>query len=214
VSLPRSGAPFFELVDTAYIRLLTLMMAVLAALGVLTSVLMVTRERVHDLGVFGPLRSNRTLSGDSQPPGAEISPTSVPAQPGRPGVVTGHGQHRSRNVRYAGSGVFGPLNRGETRNGLARDVFHGQRGQLRKHYQVGQENQLDTLGIMINIIVLWQTVYIQAALDHLAAHGHHPDPADVARLSPLGHPTINLNGRYQTTSRPLTSGLRPLRGPR
>lgn len=72
VSLPRSGAPFFELVDTAYIRLLTLMMAVLAALGVLTSVLMVTRERVHDLGVFGPLRSNRTLSGDSQPPDAEM----------------------------------------------------------------------------------------------------------------------------------------------
>ena len=32
---------------------------------------------------------------------------------------------------------------------MARDVFHGHRGQLRKHYQVGQENQLDTLGIMI-----------------------------------------------------------------
>ena len=106
------------------------------------------------------------------------------------------------------------LNRGETRNGLPRDVFHGQRGQLRKHYQAGQENQLDTLGIMISIIVLWPTVYIQAALDHLAATGHHPGPADVARLSPLGHPTINLNGRHQTTSRPPTSGLRPLRGPR
>ena len=39
---------------------------------------------------------------------------------------------------------------------------------------------------MINVIVLWQTVYTQAALDHLAANGHHPDPADVARLSPLG----------------------------
>src|SRR5664279_1636346 len=31
---------------------------------------------------------------------------------------------------------------------LARDVFHGHRGQLRRHYQVGQENQLDSLGIM------------------------------------------------------------------
>ncbi len=31
-------------------------------------------------------------------------------------------------------------------------------------------------------------------------------------LGPLGHPTINLHGRYQTTSRPPpTSGLRPLR---
>ena len=54
---------------------------------------------------------------------------------------------------------------------------------------------------MINIIVLWQTVYIQAALD----------PADIARLSPLGHPTINLDGRYRTTSHPPTTGLRPLR---
>ena len=93
----------------------------------------------------------------------------------------------------------------------ARDVFHGHRGQIRKHYQVGQENQLDTLGIMINIIVLWQTIYTQAALDHLDANGYHPDPADIARLSPLGHPTINLDGRYQTTTRPPTSGLRPLR---
>jgi putative ABC transport system permease protein len=39
-------------VDTALARLLTIMIAVLAALGVLNSVLMVTRERVHDLGVF------------------------------------------------------------------------------------------------------------------------------------------------------------------
>ena len=80
------------------------------------------------------------------------------------------------------------LSRGERRNSLARAVFHGQRGQLWRHYQVGQENQLDSLGIMINVIVLWQTVYIQAALDHLAAKGYPIDPADVARLTPLGHP--------------------------
>ena len=30
-------------------------------------------------------------------------------------------------------------------------------------------------------------------------------------LGPLGHPTINLHCRYQTTSRPPASGLRPLR---
>jgi hypothetical protein len=64
---------------------------------------------------------------------------------------------------------------------------------------------------MINIIVLWQTVYTQAALDHLTANGYPLDPGDIARLSPLGHPTINLDGRYRTTSRPPTTGLRPLR---
>jgi hypothetical protein len=90
-------------------------------------------------------------------------------------------------------------------------VFHGQRGQLRQHYQTGQENQLGALGLMVNIIVLWQTVYTQAALDHLAAGGLEIDPADLARLSPLGHASINLHGRYQTTSRPPTNELRPLR---
>lgn len=104
------------------------------------------------------------------------------------------------------------LNRGESRNSLARDMFHGSRGRLRQHYQAGQENQLGALGLMVNVVVLWQTVYTQAALDHLAAVGEEIDPADVARLSPLGHPTINLNGRYRTLSPAPTSGLRPLRG--
>ncbi|HVA26026.1 MAG TPA: Tn3 family transposase [Chloroflexota bacterium] len=103
------------------------------------------------------------------------------------------------------------LGRGESRNSLARDTFHGGRGQLRQHYQAGQENQLGALGLMVNVIVLWQTVYIQAALDHLAANGHQLDQADVARLSPLGHPTINLQGRYRSTSRAPGGGLRPLR---
>jgi TnpA family transposase len=103
------------------------------------------------------------------------------------------------------------LGRGESRNSLARDIFHGGRGRLRQHYQAGQENQLGVLGLIVNVIVLWQTVYIQAALDHLAADGDEIDPADVARLSPLGHPTINLNGRYRSTSRAPSGGLRPLR---
>ena len=64
---------------------------------------------------------------------------------------------------------------------------------------------------MVNIIVLWQTVYTQAALDHLTATGYDITPADVARLSPLAHPTINLDGRYETTTRAPTDALRPLR---
>ena len=52
---PQSGGPGggpFGLADLSLIRLLTLMLAVLAGLGVLNSLLMVTRERVYDLGVF------------------------------------------------------------------------------------------------------------------------------------------------------------------
>ena len=133
-------------------------------------------------------RPGRTRPGNQDPARARIRP--------RPGISPhdpSHAQPASAATRWPATSST------------------GQRGQLRKHYQVGQENQLDNLGIMVNVIVLWQTVYTQAALEHLAASGYPLDPADVARLTPLGHPTINLDGRYRTTSRPPTTGLRPLR---
>ncbi len=46
------GVGLSALIDTSLIRLLTIMVAVLAGLGVLNTVLMLTRERVHDLGIF------------------------------------------------------------------------------------------------------------------------------------------------------------------
>jgi len=46
------GVADWALVDTSLARLLTIMIAVLAGLGVLNTVLMLTRERVRDLGVF------------------------------------------------------------------------------------------------------------------------------------------------------------------
>ena len=39
-------------IDTSLIQLLTVLVAVLAGLGVLNATLMLTRERVHDLGVY------------------------------------------------------------------------------------------------------------------------------------------------------------------
>jgi putative ABC transport system permease protein len=42
----------YAAVDTSLIRLLTILVAMLAGLGVLSSVLMLARERVHDLGIF------------------------------------------------------------------------------------------------------------------------------------------------------------------
>ena len=49
------------------------------------------------------------------------------------------------------------LNRGELRHRLARAVFHGRSGELRQKYQTGQEDQLGTLGLVVNMIVLWNT---------------------------------------------------------
>jgi putative ABC transport system permease protein len=55
VALPQGGGGISSLADKSLIRMLTVLIAVLAGLGVLNSVLMVTRERVHDLGIFKAL---------------------------------------------------------------------------------------------------------------------------------------------------------------
>jgi hypothetical protein len=75
-------------------------------------------------------------------------------------------------------------------------VFHGKRGELRQRYREGQEDQLGALGLVVNVIILWNTLYINAALEKLAADGYAIKPDDVARLSPLLFDHINLLGRY------------------
>jgi len=79
---------------------------------------------------------------------------------------------------------------------VARAIFHGQRGEVRQRYREGQEDQLGALGLVVNVVVLWNTLYIDAALAHLRRQDVETKPEDVARLSPLGHENINFLGRY------------------
>lgn len=88
------------------------------------------------------------------------------------------------------------LNRGECRNGLARTVYHGQRGEIRKKYREGQEDQLSVLGLVTNAIALWNTLYIQLAIDTLKAQGESINDEDVKRVSLLMSGHINLLGHY------------------
>jgi TnpA family transposase len=88
------------------------------------------------------------------------------------------------------------LNRGEGRHSLARAVFHGKRGELRQRYREGQEDQLGALGLVVNIIVLWNTLYMTAAVERLKQHGYPVLEEDLARLSPLIYEHINMLGRY------------------
>lgn len=112
--------------------------------------------------------------------------------------------------------ILTQLNRHEGRHRLARTIFHGKRGELRQRYREGQEDQLGALGLLVNVVVLWNTIYMDAALDRLRAEGHEPRPEDVARLSPLGHTHVNMLGRYAFTLPDTVARgeLRPLRDPR
>ena len=105
------------------------------------------------------------------------------------------------------------LNRGEDRHSLARAVFHGKRGELRQHYREGQEDQLGVLGLVVNTIILWNTIYINAAVEQLRREGYPLKDEDIARLSPLIFDHINFQGRYAfALPEAVAQGqLRPLR---
>jgi TnpA family transposase len=107
------------------------------------------------------------------------------------------------------------LNRGEGRHSVGRAVFHGKRGELRQHYREGQEDQLGALGLVLNMIALWNTIYMEAALKQLREEGYPVTNEDVKRLSPLLHEHINMLGRYSfSMPEAVAKGeLRPLRDP-
>ena len=111
--------------------------------------------------------------------------------------------------------ILTQLNRGEGRHSVARAVFHGQRGELRQRYREGQEDQLGALGLVVNAIVLWNTLYMEAALQQLRDEGVKVREEDVARLSPLVYHHINFQGRYAfVLAEAVARGeLRPLRDP-
>jgi TnpA family transposase len=111
--------------------------------------------------------------------------------------------------------ILTQLNRGEGRHSLARKCFFGQRGELRQHYREGQEDQLGALGLVVNALILWNTRYMDAALNHLKSQGFEPKPEDLARLSPLRSRHFNVLGRYHftVTDSVLKGEMRPLRSP-
>jgi Tn3 transposase DDE domain len=50
--------------------------------------------------------------------------------------------------------------RTEARHSLARRIFFGQRGERRPYYREGMEDQLGALGLALNAVVLFNSLYI------------------------------------------------------
>jgi len=101
----------------------------------------------------------------------------------------------------------------EGRHDLARKVFHGHKGELHQRYHTGMEDQLGALGLVLNCIVLWNTVYMNAALEQLRAGGHPVLDEDVARLSPFIRRHLRVHGDYSFLLPDLAGALRELRNP-
>ena len=75
------------------------------------------------------------------------------------------------------------------------------------------EDQLGALGLVLNCIVLWNTVYINAALEQLRAAGYPVLDEDVVRLHPFMRRHIAVQGDYSFLLPALDGRLRELRDP-
>jgi hypothetical protein len=102
------------------------------------------------------------------------------------------------------------LNIGESRHNLARRTFFGRLGELRAGYREGMEDQFGALGLALNAVVYWNSLYINAAVEQLEAAGWSLSDEIRARLSPLVFEHINFHGRYPIVRTHTDGQLRPL----
>tara|TARA_R100001369_G_scaffold45511_1_gene71745 strand:+ start:1567 stop:2241 length:675 start_codon:yes stop_codon:yes gene_type:complete len=108
------------------------------------------------------------------------------------------------------------LNKGEAKNALARAVFLNRLGEVRDRSYENQRYRASGLNLVVNAIILWNTVYIERAIQALSNPGQSIDEALLSHLSPLGWEHINLTGDYtwQQDKRVERGRFRPLRAPR
>lgn len=87
------------------------------------------------------------------------------------------------------------LNKGESRNALARAVFFNRLGEVRDRSFENQSYRASGLNLVVAAIILWNTVYMEKAIATVREQYDVPDEF-LTFLSPLGWEHINLTGDY------------------
>jgi TnpA family transposase len=105
------------------------------------------------------------------------------------------------------------LNKGESRNALARPVRFHRLGRLRDRTVEAQQHRASGLTLVTAAIALWNTIYLSRAVDAVRRSGEIVRDALLAHLAPLGWQHINLTGDdlWDADGMPASDGFRPLR---
>ncbi|WP_461389102.1 Tn3 family transposase [Desulfosporosinus fructosivorans] len=104
------------------------------------------------------------------------------------------------------------LNKGEAMNALARAIFFGKFGELRERALQDQLQRSSALNIIINAISVWNTVYLNKAIEFRKDKGNLKEEL-LNHISPLGWEHINFLGEYKFDIKQTTTlnTLRPLK---
>ena len=114
--------------------------------------------------------------------------------------------------------IHAQLNKGEQLHALRSWLWFGGDGVLRQKQEEAQQEEAQQevvrcLNVVTNVVVVWNTVYAQLALQRQQATGQPALPKHLAQLLPARFAHLNRLGRYsfQLPADVLVNGLRPLR---
>ncbi len=105
------------------------------------------------------------------------------------------------------------LNKGEQLHDLRRAVFYANEGHIRQRTPEQQAEQALCLAIIVNAIIVWNTVYIQRVLDELRAGGELITTSEIEHISPLARQHLHIYGQYPFDLATRPDGHRPLNSP-
>jgi TnpA family transposase len=107
------------------------------------------------------------------------------------------------------------LNKGEQIHALRQFIHFANEGKIRSHLEEEQINEASCLNLVVNVIILWNTVYMQAIIEQLRKGGYQISDDDLKHLGPARHEHINPYGHYtfNVQQELQRKGLRPLRNP-
>lgn len=88
------------------------------------------------------------------------------------------------------------LNKGESRNALARAVCFHRLGRLRDRTLESRQHRASGLNLVLASIILWNTVYMDRVIRFLRGQGEDISDNLLPYLAPLGWQHINLTGDY------------------
>lgn len=159
---------------------------------------LIKEQREEILRVAGSLKSGkvnateliRALQRDGQP---------TPL--GRAITEYGKTYKTKHQLRYISDEAYArqileQLNKGESRHNLYRAIFHGRNGKLYQTYFNGMEKQLNSLNVVTNAVIYWNTLYLEKVLDQMELEGYDCSEEMISKLSPLLFEHINFVGKY------------------
>ena len=107
------------------------------------------------------------------------------------------------------------LNKGEALHSLRAAISVANRGILRNKDEEGFTQQAGCLNLVTNAVVIWNTVYMAAAIEQLKKEGYPITDDDLANVWPTRYRYINFHGRFRFNIEEAQQrkGLRELRKP-